>query len=326
MIITRTPLRISLGGGGTDLPAYYRACGGGFLVAAAITKYVYVAIHPNFGSHVLLKYSSIENVPSAADVKHPLIREALMFAGIDGGVEISSLADIPAGTGLGSSGTFTVGLLRAIYAYQRRFVSSTEVAEHACHIEIEKLGDPVGKQDQYIAAVGGVTAFDFLPDGQVIPESVVMPQPARERFEENLLLFYTGISRSAAAELRDLDDGAGLGDSDLHANLDEAKTTGRSTKAALEAGDLCRFASLLTEQWKLKYRRSPSAIHHQVDRWIAEGLSSGALGGKLVGAGGGGFLLFYAEDKADLRVRMAELELEEVTFGIDHQGTSVIVQ
>ena len=256
------------------------------MVAAAISKYVYVAVHPNFESHVLLKYSSIENVPTAADVKHPLIREALMFAGIEGGIEISSLADIPAGTGLGSSGTFTVGLLRAIYAYQRRFVTSTQVAEHACHLEIERLGDPVGKQDQYIAAVGGVTAFDFLPDGQVIPESVVIAQLARERFEENLLLFYTGIRRSAAAELRDLESGTGLGDRDLRANLDEVKASGRLTKAALEAGDLRRFASLLTEQWKLKYSRSPSLIHDQVDDWIEEGLAAGGLGGKLVGAGG----------------------------------------
>jgi D-glycero-alpha-D-manno-heptose-7-phosphate kinase len=326
MIITRTPLRISLGGGGTDLPSYFASSDGGFLVAAAISKYVYVAIHPNFGSHVLLKYSSIENVPSAADVKHPLIREALLYAGIDGGVEISSLADIPAGTGLGSSGTFTVGLLRAIYAYQRRYVSSVDVAAHACHIEIDRLGDPVGKQDQYIAAIGGVTAFEILPDGQVIPESVAIPQPARERFEENLMLFYTGIRRSAATELRELHLGAAGGDRDMHANLDEVKASGLATKAALEAGDLSAFAALLTDQWKLKYKRSPSTIHDQVDGWLQEGLDHGGMGGKLVGAGGGGFLLFYAEHKADLRARMTELGLEEVTFSIDHQGATVIVQ
>jgi len=326
VIITRTPLRISLGGGGTDLPSYYRSGDGGFLVAAAITKYVYVAIHDNFGSHVLLKYSSIEDVPTAADVKHPLIREALLHAGLTGGVEISSLADIPAGTGLGSSGTFTVGLLRAIYAYQRQYVSSADVAAHACHLEIERLGDPVGKQDQYIAAIGGVTSFEFLPDGRVIPQSIAIPNPARERFEENLLLFYTGVRRSAANELRELDQGAGGGDRDLHANLDEVKASGFATKAALEDGDLHSFAALLSEQWELKYRRAPSAIHDQVDKWLRDGIAHGALGGKLVGAGGGGFLLFYAEHKADLRARMAELELQEVSFGVDHQGSTVIVQ
>ncbi len=325
MIITRTPLRISLGGGGTDLPSYYRSNGGGFLVAAAINRYVYVAVHPNFEPSVLLKYSKIENVERPVDVEHPLIREALIYTGVGPGIEISSMADIPAGTGLGSSGAFGVGLLRGLFAYQRKYVPTAQVAEIACHIEIERLREPVGKQDQYIAAIGGLTAFEFHPDDSV--SVVALPTEPRvcERLDENLLLFYTGTRRSASAELRATDDAAGQAGHEMALNLDETKRSGRRTFDALSSGDLSEFAGLLTEQWEIKYRRSPSEFHGLVDGWIRAGLAAGAVGGKLVGAGGGGFLLFYAERKESLREAMRGLGLPEVAFSIEFNGTQVIV-
>ena len=325
MIITRTPLRISLGGGGTDLPSYYRAHDGGFLVAAAITKYVYIAINANFEPDLLLKYSHIERVGHAREAQHPLLREALLHMGITSGIEISSMADIPAGTGLGSSGSFTVGVLQALAAHSRRFMSNLDVAELACHIEIDRLGEPVGKQDQYIAAVGGLTAFEFRPDDTVETISVALGDDARSSLEENLLLFYTGVRRSASDELAALDRGTKVGDEDLAKNLDAVKAVGRETFAALERGDVAHFAGLLTDQWNLKFERSPSPIHERVDSWIRSGLQAGALGGKLIGAGGGGFLLFYAENKVELRRAMADHGLTEVRFGVDYQGSSVLV-
>lgn len=324
MIITRTPLRISLGGGGTDLPAFYRDHGGGFLVAAAISKYVYVATNQNFEPDILLKYSKAERAAELDAIEHPLLREALRYCGITGGIEISSMADIPAGTGLGSSGSFTVGVLNALRTYQRRAAPSAELAAAACHLEIDVLGENVGKQDQYAAAMGGVTAFTFDADGEVHIERLELPDEARWQFEENLLLFYTGVRRSASAELS-----AQTGDGDSPVswvdNLKEVRDIGRESRAALCRGDMAGFAELMSEQWRLKYERSPSAMHHQVEQWIQAGLAAGAMGGKLVGAGGGGFLLFYSEHKVALRAAMAELGLEEVRFSFDYEGTKVIV-
>jgi D-glycero-alpha-D-manno-heptose-7-phosphate kinase len=324
VIITRTPLRISLGGGGTDLPAYYREAGGGFLVAAAIDRHVYIAVNRNFDENLLLKYSSIERVGDVARVEHPLLREALLVAGVHRAVEISSMADVPAGTGLGSSGSFTVGVLRALFSYRRHTISTRELANLACEIEVERLGAPVGKQDPYIAAVGGVTAFSFRPDGEVGIHPVAMSDEVRNGLEDNLLLFYTGLRRSAADELSE--QGVSivrLGDT--RANLDAVRELGQASMEALEKGDLAGFAQLMTQQWRRKLERAPTAVHRRVDDWIRCGLDAGAVGGKLVGAGGGGFLLFYAEAKASLRSRMRELGLEEVRFGFDYDGTTTIV-
>ncbi len=326
MIITRTPLRISLGGGGTDLPSYYRNSEGGFLVAGAIDKYVYIAVNRYFGSDILLKYSSIERVTKPSDVEHPLLREALLASGIEEGVEISSMADIPAGTGLGSSGAFTVGVLRALQAHNHQIMPSEELAELACEIEIERLEAPVGRQDQYIAAIGGITALEFLPDDTVNVFPVGLAEDARARLEENLVLFYTGVSRSAASELANqtgLNQGAVP--TDLSKNLDAVKALGLDSFEALSAGDLTGFAELLTRQWKLKLQRSPTELHDQIDGWIDKGLAAGAGGGKLVGAGGGGFLLFYAENKAGLRAEMVDLGLQEVRFAFDYEGSTTIV-
>lgn len=326
MIITRTPLRISLGGGGTDLPSYYRASpNGGFLVAAAIDKYVYIAINRYFGKDLLLKYSSIERVAKPEDVMHPLLREALIVSGVTGGVEISSMADIPGGTGLGSSGAFIVGVLKALTTQRHQPSSNTELAELACHVEIDRLHAPVGKQDQYIAAVGGVTAFEYRSDNTVKVRPVRIPEEARAELEENLLLFYTGVSRSAAAELGSQDSGSAISGRDITKNLDLVKELGYESHAALEAGDMKRFGGLLTEQWRLKLDRAPSDLHREIDDWLGKGIEAGAVGGKLVGAGGGGFVLFYAETKVQLRTAMKELGLEEVRFGFDYDGVSTIV-
>jgi D-glycero-alpha-D-manno-heptose-7-phosphate kinase len=325
MIITRTPLRISLGGGGTDLPKYYREAGHGFLIAAAITKYVYIAVHHNFDDDVLLKYSAVERVPTASDAKHPILRSCLELVGVDRAVEVTSMADIPTGTGLGSSGSFTVGVLKGLRAYRHQVVNNVELAEQASHVEIDVLGEPVGKQDHYISAVGGLTAFSFHDDERVDIVPLDLTMRTRHRLDDNLLLFYTGVRRSAsevlAEQLADKPSGAVK----LSDNLDRVRQIGYDTKAALEAADLATFGELLTEQWRLKYERSPGAVHDDVDRWIRAGIDAGAAGGKLVGAGGGGFLLFYAEDKAGLRDEMKRYGLEEVRFGIDYDGSSVIV-
>jgi len=325
MIITRTPLRISLGGGGTDLPYYYREAAGGFLVAGAINRYIYIAVNRNFDNDLLLKYSSIERASKPSEVRHPLLREALLLAGVEEGVEISSMADIPAGTGLGSSGAFTVGVLKALCTHTRKMVQNERIAEMACEIEIDRLAAPVGRQDQYVAAVGGVTAFEFRPDDTVKIIPVAMEEDTRARLEENLLLFYTGVRRSAAGELNRQEDSASDRPDDLRKNLDAVKAVGMASYEALIAADLGGFAQLLTEQWELKYQRSPSELHDDVNAWIQHGLGSGAGGGKLVGAGGGGFLLFYAENKADLRSAMRELKLEEVRFTFDYEGAATIV-
>jgi D-glycero-alpha-D-manno-heptose-7-phosphate kinase len=325
MIITRTPLRISLGGGGTDLPKYYREAGHGFLIAAAITKYVYIAVHHNFDDDVLLKYSSVERVPSAADAKHPLLRTCLKVTGIDRHIEITSMADIPTGTGLGSSGSFTVGVLKALRAYRHEQVSNVELAEQACHIEINLLGEPVGKQDQYIAAVGGLTAFEFHADERVDIIPLDLTMNTRHRLEDNLLLFFTGVRRSASEVLAEQQADRSSGSVKLSDNLGRVRDIGYETRATLEAGDLTGFGTLLTDQWRLKYERAPGGVHDEVNEWIEAGVDAGASGGKLVGAGGGGFLLFYAEDKVGLRQTMDEYGLQEVRFGIDYEGAATIV-
>ena len=325
MIITRTPLRISLGGGGTDLPAYYRSEGSGFLVAAAISKYVYIAVNQNFDDDILLKYSQVERVLAADDVAHPLLREALLMTGVGSGIEVSAMADIPAGTGLGSSGAFTVGVLRALWAYRREEVSNDELARQACVIEIDRLKDPIGKQDQYISAVGGLQAFEFHADERVDVIPLRVSDLTHDRLEENLLLFFTGLRRSAA-EVLALDQREADRVADLRSSLNEARRIGLEARAALESDDLEGFADTLTAQWKVKLGRQPSPVHRQVDAWIQMGLGSGAVGGKLIGAGEGGFLLFYAEQKAELRARMADLGLPEVRFGIDYGGSTTIAR
>ena len=325
MIITRSPLRITLGGGGTDLPSYYEKFGG-FLVAAAIDRYVYVTITRPFAPSIHLKYSDIEQVQTVDEIRHPIIREALRMQNLrTPQIEITTLADIPAGTGLGSSGSFTTALIKALYAHRRRLLHSSEVAKLACEIEIERLKEPVGKQDQYIAAYGGLTCFDFREDGTVHARPLAISMDTMWDLEDNLLLFFTGFSRSAGSILQEQKDRSQHFDDEMLANLHYVKDLGIRSQRALESGDCTQFGELMHEHWEHKKQRSRQMSNPQIDEWYELGRCNGALGGKLVGAGGGGFLLFYTEDRKRLRQAMAKAGLEEMRFRFDFEGTKVLL-
>ena len=326
MIITRSPLRISLGGGGTDLPSYYREYGG-FLVAAAIDKYVYITLHQTFAQEIIVKYSKLERVTAIDQVEHPIVREALRSVDVqDPHLELASMADIPAGTGLGSSGSFTTALLKALHAYQKNIIHPADLAEHACDIEINKLGEPIGKQDQYIAAIGGITAFTFHPDGRVEYRPVRLAEETLFNLEDNLLLFFTGYSRSASSILKDQKVRSEQNDQAMLENLHFTKELGNKSLAALEMGNLAEFARLMDVHWQRKKARSTGMSNDRINEWYEHAMTHGALGGKLIGAGGGGFLMFYAADKAALRHAMREQGLQEVRFRFDFEGTKVVVQ
>jgi len=325
MIITRSPLRITLGGGGTDLPSYYQQHGG-FLIAAAIDKYVYVTAMRPFTPGIFLKYSKLEHVDRIDEVQHPIIREVLKQLNFrTPQIEITTLADIPSGTGLGSSGSFTTALVKALYAHRRRLLHPSELAEIACDIEINRLREPIGKQDQYIAAYGGVTCFTFNGDGTVTAEPIGATMQSLFTLEDDLLLFFTGFSRSAGAVLQDQKSRSERGDADVFANLHAVKELGYRSRRALETGDTALFGEIMHEQWEQKKRRSGGMTNSHIDEWYELGRKSGALGGKLVGAGGGGFLMFYAEDHRRLRDAMAKAGLEEVRFRFDFEGTKVLM-
>src|SRR6516165_1178058 len=326
MIIVRSPLRISLGGGGTDLASYYRDHEG-FLIAAAIDKYVYVSVIKPFRSGIYLKYSEIEHVDAVDQIRHRIIREALkLFPGEAAQIEITTLADIPAGTGLGSSGSFTTALLRALHAQSRNIIHPRELAEQACRVEIDLLNEPIGKQDQYIAAFGGITCFTFRRDGTVEARPLAVDEEIRCGLEDNLLLLFTGFSRSASKILRDQDSRTKGRDSAMIDNLHYVKDLGLRSKAALEKGDMARFGRLMHEHWEHKRKRSGDMSNSRIDEWYNLALKNGAIGGKLIGAGGGGFLMFYAEDKVRLRHAMREAGLPEVRFHFDFEGTKVLAQ
>jgi len=326
VIIARSPLRISLGGGGTDLPSYYRKHGG-FLVAAAIDKYVYITLHQTFVPDLIVKYSKLERVAGAAELDHPILREALRLLGIEGPyLELTSMADIPAGTGLGSSGSFATALLKALHTHQKGLIHPRELAEQACHIEIDVLKEPIGKQDQYIAAFGGVTSFEFHTDDTVTARPLSLSTDTLYNLEDNLLLYFTGYSRSASTILKEQDDATRRQDAAMAENLDVVKDLGHQSQRALESGDLEGFAELLNQQWARKKGRSGAMSNERIDAWYRLAMDNGARGGKLIGAGGGGFLLFYASDKALLRRAMTAAGLREVRFRFDFEGTRVVVQ
>jgi D-glycero-alpha-D-manno-heptose-7-phosphate kinase len=326
MIITRSPLRVSLGGGGTDLPSYYTEHGG-FLVAAAIDKYVYITKHTTFQKEIIVKYSKLERVASVDEIEHPIVREALKLVGVtDPHIELTSMADIPGGTGLGSSGSFTTALLRALHAFKKNLVSPAELAEQACEIEINRLGEPIGKQDQYIAAVGGITAFTFHKDGRVEFRPCKIAEETLYNLEDNLLLFFTGYSRSASSILKDQNDRSKQNDSAMLDNLHFTKELGHKSLDCLERGNLEEFAMLMDVHWQRKKARSSGMSNVQINQWYEHAMSNGALGGKLIGAGGGGFLMFYAGDKKRLRHAMREKGLQEVRFRFDFEGTKVVAQ
>ncbi len=326
MIITRSPLRVSLGGGGTDLASYYREHGG-FLIAAAIDRYVYITLHRTFVSDLIVKYSKLERVEHASQLEHPIIREAFQMLQVDGrSLELTSMADIPGGTGLGSSGSFTTALLKVLHTRNKNLISPAELAEQACHIEIDRLGEPIGKQDQYIAAVGGITAFTFHKDGRVEYRPCKISEETLYNLEDNLLLFFTGYSRSASSILQDQNNRSKEKDSAMLENLHFTKELGYKSLEALESDRLEDFARLMDVHWQRKKQRSSGMSNDRINGWYDYGMANGALGGKLIGAGGGGFLMFYAADNKKLRHAMREKGLQEVRFRFDFEGSKVVAQ
>jgi D-glycero-alpha-D-manno-heptose-7-phosphate kinase len=326
MIITRSPLRIPLGGGGTDLPSYYRKYGG-FLLAAAINKYVYITIHQTFFPELIIKYSKMERVQAVDQVRHPIIREALKLVGItELNLEITSMADIPDRTGLGSSGSFTTALLKGLHAYRKNLVLPSELAAQACHIEIDRLGEPVGKQDQYVSAYGGIACFRFLADDTVQACPLRLSPETLNDLEDNLMVFFTGFYRSASSILREQDEKSKNDESEMLENLHFVRELGMKSEECLKAGKLREFADLMNLHWQHKKQRSQEMTNPQIDEWYELARANGALGGKLIGAGGGGFLMFYTEDKTRLRHALTRAGLREVRFHFDFEGTKVVVQ
>lgn len=324
MIITRAPLRIPLGGGGTDLPSYYQHRGGA-LISAAVDKYVYITVNKRFESSIRVSYSKTEIADNVNLIEHPIVREALKQLNIGEHIEITSIADVPANTGMGSSSCFAVALLMALHTYKREHIGPQALAEEAYHIEREILGEPVGKQDQYLAAFGGIVTMDIAPSGKVEVGSVPLSENAHDDFESNLLLFYTGLRRSASDVLRSQDAKAAENESEVVTRLDRIREIGFDIREAIKAGDVRRFGELMDVHWQTKKKLSGKISTNDVDRWYAMAREAGALGGKLMGAGGGGFLLFYSDTrKGALRAAMAAQGLREVRFHIDWDGAKVV--
>jgi D-glycero-alpha-D-manno-heptose-7-phosphate kinase len=324
LIIGRSPLRVSLGGGGTDLPSYYREHGG-FLIAAAIDKYVYVSMQETPIQEMLLRYSQIERVKLVSEIRHPIIREALTLTGIRGpNIEITSMADIPSGTGLGSSGSFATCLLKVLHKFKRQNIHPRELAELACHIEIDVLGEPIGKQDQYIAAFGGVTVFEFNRDDSVTARPLKATPDTLDLLEDSLIMVSTGFYRAAGQVLKEQDDKTRTADAAMVSNLHYVKELGQRSLEAIESGNLTDLGRLMDEHWGHKKKRSSLMSNPDIDRWYALAMENGALGGKLIGAGGGGFLLFYTEQKGRLRHALRGAGLVEVKLGFDYEGTKVL--
>lgn len=326
MIITRTPLRISLGGGGTDLPSYYREFGG-FVLSAAINKYVYITINRTFFPGYLLKYSEMEVAESVEAIRHPLIREALRMHETPRRLEIVSIADVPAGTGLGSSGTFLVGLLHALHAYKRQPVTAETLAREAVEIEMHRLGNPVGKQDQYIAAYGGLLCQDYLPNGEVVIRPLRMSESALWELRDSLMLFFVGYTRAATDLLSDQRERSEKRDPRMLDNLHFVKRLGLEIKDSLSAGDVKGLGELMHEHWMRKKARSSGMTNGRIDElYEIARKRGGATGGKLVGAGGSGFLLFHTNDRRRLRAAMAEADLSEMDFSFDFDGSAVLLR
>lgn len=324
MIIARSPMRISLGGGGTDLPSYYEQHTG-FLIAAAINKYVYISLNETFTPGLLLKYSKLERVETPDQIEHPIIREAFHLLDVKHrSLELAAIADIPAGTGLGSSGSFTTALLKALHAWKKNPVRPSELAAQACEIELDRLREPIGKQDQYIAAYGGITCFKFFPGGKVEAWPLKISEETLFDLEDNLLLFFTGYSRSASAILKEQDQKSRQSDSAMIENLHFVKDLGLKSQQALESGNLVEFAKLMDVHWQRKKQRSGNMSNSKINEWYDLAMANGALGGKLIGAGGGGFLMFYADDKSKLRHAMRGAGLKEVRFRFDFEGTKLL--
>jgi D-glycero-alpha-D-manno-heptose-7-phosphate kinase len=319
MIYSRAPLRISLGGGGTDLPSYYREHGG-FLIAGAIDKYVYMLTHTVFQRRYRMKYSQMEEVDTAAEIRHPIMREALTRHWRGNPLEIAIVADVPAGTGMGSSGAFGVALLKGLAHARRTSITPESLAEAVCEIEIDILHEPVGKQDPYVAAHGGICSYAFNPDGSVEVTPLELSETTLRLLRERLLLFYTGEARSASVVLSDQDERTKTGDAQMLENLRRTKEIGLLSRDLLVSGDLDAYAELMHEHWQNKRARSQGMATDRVDELYTLARRSGAIGGKLVGAGGGGFLLVYARNPSDTRQAMSAAGAPELLFDFEFQG------
>jgi D-glycero-alpha-D-manno-heptose-7-phosphate kinase len=321
VIFSRAPLRISLGGGGTDLPSYYEEHGG-FLVSGAIDKYVYMLTHTVFQRRYRMKYSETEEVDTIEEIRHPILRETLLRHWRGNPLEIATVADVPAGTGMGSSGAFAVCLMKGLAHARRTSIAPGALAEAACEIEIDVLGDPVGKQDQYVAAHGGICAYTFNQDGSVAVESLELDDRTLRLLRDHLLLFYTGEARSASAVLGDQDKRSKEGDAEMLENLHRTKEMGYRSRDLLLEGDLEGYAELMHEHWENKRKRSPGMASEHIDELYTLARRSGAIGGKLVGAGGGGFLLVYARTPQDTRQAMAAAGAHELVFDFEFNGAT----
>lgn len=319
MIFSRAPLRVSLGGGGTDLPSYYREHGG-FLVSGAIDKYVYMLTHTVFQRRYRMKYSELEEVDEVRQIRHPILREGLLRHWCGSPVEIASVADVPAGTGMGSSGAYTVCLLKGLIRARHTSITPEDLAEAACEIEMQVLGEPVGKQDPYVAAHGGICGYEIQTDGKVVVKPLELDPEVIRRLRDQLLLFYTGEARSASKMLADQDRRSKAGDRTMTENLNRIKELGRQTYQLLEEGDLEGYAELMHEHWQHKRRRSPGMTDERIDQLYELARRNGAIGGKLVGAGGGGFLLVYTVSPEQTRQAMAAAQASELAFDFEFAG------
>jgi D-glycero-alpha-D-manno-heptose-7-phosphate kinase len=319
VIFSRAPLRISLGGGGTDLPSYYREHGG-FLVSGAIDKYAYMLTHTTFQRRYRMKYSELEEVECVSEIRHPILRESLLRHWYGNPLEIASVADVPAGTGMGSSGAYTVCLLKGLARARCTAITPGELAEAACQIEMEVLGEPVGKQDPYVAAHGGICSYTFDPSGTVRVEPLELDPKVLRRMRDQLLLFYTGEARSASHILADQDSRSKAGDVSMLENLHRTKELGVRSCELLRAGELEQYAELMHEHWEHKRRRSPGMTDERIDELYALARANGVIGGKLVGAGGGGFLLVYTTRPEDTRAVMASADAQELAFDFEFSG------
>ena len=324
MILTQTPLRISLGGGGTDLPSYYTRFGSTF-ISAAIQKYIYIFLHKRFDNQLHLKYANFETVQNVDDIKHDLTRRIFLSNGASNGIEVASVADIPTGTGLGSSGSFGVGLINAVYAYTKKHASKQDIAEEACNIEMNVLNKPVGKQDQYIAAFGGINAFEIDRNGKVTVNPLKMREDALSELQENLVLYYTGITRYSSLILKLQDTKLKEHDEDMIGRLHATQQLGLQGKTALENGDLRKFGELMHVHWENKKKMVDSMSSGFVDECYTKAMQNGAVGGKLIGAGGGGFLMFYTEDKTKLRSALKNFGLPELPVRFDFEGSKILI-
>ncbi len=325
MIIARSPLRITLGGGGTDLPSFYEKHSG-FLIAAAIDKYVYVTLTKPFKPGIYLKYSSIEKTKNINNIKHPIIREVLRHEKLfNKPLEITTLADIPSGTGLGSSGSFTTALIKALYYQEKKIISPKILAEKACFIEMKKLNDPVGKQDQYISLWMNYGCFEFKKKDYVHSETLKMSQYNLNKLEENILLFYTGYSRKSKNILINQKNLSVKNNKEMINSLKKIKAIGYQVKNFLEKGDFESFGEIMNDHWHEKKKRSKIMSNSKINYWYEGALKNGAIGGKLVGAGGGGFLMFYARNKEMLQNYFFKLGVEEIKFKFDFEGTKIIM-